>query len=124
LLQPATTYYYRLVADNAIGSPQLGNIVSFTTGSLATPVVPTPSAGPQLLNGSVKAKLKIKKRAKLPATTTIGQTVTWRSAKPKVCKVKALTVTAKRRGKCVLTAAAPATTGALAFTGSYRITIK
>lgn len=63
LLQPATTYYYRLVADNAIGSPQLGNIVSFTTGSLATPVVPTPSAGPQLLNGSVKAKLKIKKRA-------------------------------------------------------------
>ena len=74
---------------------------------------------------AVSNSLKIKKGKPkaLPGTTNRGLAVTWKSSKPKVCKVKGAKVTGAKKGSCVLTATAPgsATVNPLTQTVSVKV---
>ncbi len=96
------------------------------TGPASAPVTVRPTATP-LPKQTVKkppAKLKKGKTAKLARTTAQGTKVTWKTSTKKICKVKKSKVTAKKKGKCKLSANAPATPSFTAFTKRYTIRVK
>lgn len=94
-----------------------------STSPPPTPPPPPVTPGTQ----SVKkppAKLKKGKKAKLAKNTKQGAKVSWKSRTKKVCTVKKYVVTAKKKGKCTLSAKAPAITGFTAFSKRYSIRVK
>ena len=92
------------------------------TGGGSTPPV-TPGKASQSVAVSSSLKIKKGKPKALPGTTNRGLAVTWKSSKPKVCKVKGAKVTGAKKGSCVLTATAPgsATVNPLTQTVSVKV---
>lgn len=86
-----------------------------------------PALGTQSPAGSVVRKLRVGRRANLPARTTAGQRIWWRSATPGACRVvkskSKPTVKARARGRCQVVATAPATSAFAALSARYRIKI-
>ncbi len=112
-LTNGTDYQIAVTATNAIG-----------TGPAATATVrPVAPLTAQTLK-KPPAKLKKGKKAKLAKKTQQGSKVTWKTSTKKVCTVKKYKVTAKKKGKCKLSAKAPAITGYTAFSKKYTIKVK
>lgn len=92
------------------------------------PAVPAVTAEPvraaQTVGGSVVAKSKAGKVRKLPARSTGGAKIQWRSLTPKRCSISGHKVTAKKKGTCRLVASAKATDGLEPLVAEYAIAIK
>ena len=112
-LTNGTEYQVSVTATNAVGT---GPAAIATVRPSATPVAQSVKKPP--------AKLKKGKKAKLAKKTTQGAKVTWKTSTKKVCTVKKYKVTAKKKGKCKLSAKAPAITGYTAFSKKYTIKVK
>ncbi len=93
------------------------------TGPASAPVTVRPPLQKQTVK-KPPAKLKKGKTAKLARTTAQGAKVTWKTSTKKMCKVNKSKVTAKKKGKCKLSANAPATPSFTAFTKRYTIRVK
>jgi hypothetical protein len=112
-------YEITVRATNAVG-----------TGPASAPVSVRPTAPlppPPLQKQTVKkppAKLKKGKSAKLAKKTSQGAKLKWTTSTKKICVVKKSKVKAKKKGKCKLSANAPATPGFDAFTKRYTIRVK
>jgi hypothetical protein len=107
----------------ALGKPKRGGPV----GPTPPPVEPTPGPTVTPVKQTVKkppAKLKKGKKAKLAKRTRQGQKLTWKTKTRKVCTVKKYVVRAKKKGKCKLSASAPATPAYLAFKGKYVVKVR
>lgn len=88
------------------------------------PVIP-PQEPPALQSlGKLAVSLKHGKKMKLAAATSAGVKITWRSLTPKTCVVKKSKVVAKKKGKCKLSATAPAVSGYAAFNKRYVVKIR
>ena len=116
-LTNGTDYQVTVTATNSLG-----------TGPTSAPVSVRPTATPvppaaQTLK-KPPAKLKKGKKAKLAKTTRQGAKVTWKTSTKKTCTVKKYKVTAKKKGKCKLSANAPAIPGYTALTKKYTIRVK
>lgn len=118
-LTNGSDYQVTVRATNAVG-----------TGQASDPVTARPAAPPlqpQKQKQTVKsppAKLKKAKSAKLARTTSQDTKITWKSSTKKVCTVKQFKVKAKKKGKCRISATAPAVPGFTAFTKRYTIRVK
>jgi hypothetical protein len=113
-LTNGTAYQVSVTATNVVG-----------TGPASAPVPVQPVAAP-LGTQSVKKppkKLKKGKKVALAKKTTQGAKVTWKSTTMKRCTVKKGKVTAKKKGKCKISAKAPARPGFTAFRAKYAIRI-
>jgi hypothetical protein len=69
-------------------------------------------------------KLKKGHHAKLAKRTKQGAKLTWRSRTPKLCKVTKYVLTAKKKGRCKLSAKAPAVVGYTASSRRFTIRIR
>jgi hypothetical protein len=91
------------------------------------PVPPNPPGPPSLSAQSVKKPPKNMKKGKkvaLAKRTKQGVKLTWKSRTKKVCTVKKTVLTAKRKGKCKISASAPATSTFKPFAKRYTIRVR
>jgi hypothetical protein len=114
-LTNGTEYQVSVTATNLLG-----------VSSPSAPVSVKPAAA---VLGSQSAKtppkkLKKGKKAKLAKSTTQGAKITWKTTTKKRCTVKKAKVTAKRKGKCKLSAKAPGVPGFTAFSAKYTIRVR
>ena len=115
-LSNGTDYQVTVTATNSMG-----------TGRASAPVSVRPSAPVSPSAQSLKkppAKLKKGKKATLAKKTRQGAKVTWKTSTKKICTVKKYKVTAKKKGKCKLSAKAPAIPGYTALRKKYTIRVK
>jgi hypothetical protein len=87
------------------------------------PAPPAPTAADQQVKAPPKS-LKRGKRAKLATSTAQGGPVGWKTTTKKICKVKKNRVLGLKKGKCVLRATSPATTGFTPLYKRYTIRIR
>ncbi len=136
-LTNGTAYTFTATATNATGASSASARSSAVTPTAPAPapyVAPTPTPTPvppaqvpQSAVGGVKKQVKAQKNKKysLPTLTTAGVALKWKSASPKVCKIKGSKVALTgKRGMCKLVAVADANTRFLALTKQYAIKVK
>jgi hypothetical protein len=93
--------------------------IALSFGGAVQPTLQTQS----IAQKSVPTKLKIKKGFVLPATTSVGEKITYSVTGS--CSLKGRTVRAKSAGTCTVTASAPAKADMYsAFEASYQINVK
>lgn len=117
LTLPPGSYAVTVTARNAIG-----------TGPASAPItVSIPAPAPTPKTQVVKkppSKLKKGKKAKLAAKTSAGAKIAWKSTTKKKCAVKKGKVVAKKKGKCKLSAKAPAVSGYAAVSKKFVVKIR
>ena len=92
------------------------------------PNPPGPPGPPAALAGQTlkrpPQRLKKGKKVKLAKKTTQGTKLTWKSRTKKVCTVKKNVLKAKKKGRCKISASAPATPSFNAFSKRYTIRVR
>ncbi len=112
-LTNGSDYQITVRASNTVG-----------TGPASAPVTARPTAPQKQTVKKPPAKLKKGRTAKLARKTAQGTTITWKTATKRICTVKKFKVKAQKKGKCKISAKAPATGSFTAFTKSYTIRVK
>ena len=112
------TYAVTVAARNVIGNGLASAPITVTI-----PAPPTPTPKTQTAK-KPPSKLKKGKKAKLAPKTSAGAKITWKSLTTKKCVVKKGKVVAKNKGKCKLSAKAPAVTGYSAWNKRYVVRVR
>ena len=111
-------YYGRPLTPAQIAN----HATTFLTGSSPNELRPQVA---QRVKGKVRKKLRRGKIVKLPIRTTTGRAIKWKSATPKICKVrKGMLVAGKKRGACLINARAKGTARILPLRKSYRVKVR
>ncbi len=95
--------------------------------SQAPVVQPEDPTAVQLAAQTVKVQRKTVKKGRslrLPATTSQGARLTWRSWSKRVCKVTGRHLKAKRKGSCRIGGLAPAVPGFSAFATTFVVRVR
>lgn len=117
---------YLVTASDAI-TDRAGNAIAVSTSQTwqATGSVPGAPKRAQVVGLGLVKSLKVKKSVTLPARSSQGVGVSWRSLTAGVCKVKGSKLVAgKKKGTCKLSASAPETADVLAASASFAVKIK
>jgi hypothetical protein len=125
-LSDGSAYTFTATATNQAGT-SAASAASRPATPTAPPAPPPPPPVAQVVAGGVTKMVKAKRNKKIgvPARTTAGMTLRWKSKSPKVCKMKGRKVQLTgKRGTCTLVATASATPTLLALSKRYKIRVK